>query len=467
MLKKHSEFFKTLLFLSDLLIIALCWFFSYTLRFYWDFIPVQHEIPPFKPYLILILPILAIWGFIFKTFNLYRPRRTSTYLSEILDISKACSLAVIVLVALTFFFRLFSFSRAVFFYFWILSILALSISRIIFRGGLRLLRKKGYNLRHILIVGDGVLARDIIQRFKNHPELGFNIIGLITGEKRKVGKMIHGKEVIGTYEEIMDILKDKGVDQVYVALPFSAIGELDNIIGLIHDQGADIKIIPDFYHFLPFCGSVEEFEGLPIFNLQDSPLYGWNIILKRVSDIVISFMAILLTSPLMLLIGLALRLSSGGSVLYKQKRAGLDGKVFNMYKFRTMEVDAERETGPVWAEKNDQRITRFGAILRKTSMDELPQFFNVLKGDMSIVGPRPEREEFIGRFRDHVPRYMLRQKMKAGITGWAQINGWRGNTSIKKRIECDLYYIENWSFLLDIKIIFVTLLKGFVNKNAY
>lgn len=467
MLKKHSEFFKNLLFAFDLLVISFAWVGAYYLRFYTDIIPLYYGFVSFRPYLTLLVPILLIWGLIFSAFDLYRPRRVSTRFEEILDISKVCTLALVVLVSLTFFWRKFEFSRLVFFYFWILSIVALNFSRKIFRKGLRLLRKKGYNLRHIIIVGDGLQAREVIKRLTDHPELGLNIVGLLSSKPERIGKKVYGKEIIGIYDDLKDIINERGIDQVFIALPFTEMEKLENVLKTIDDQPVAIKIIPDIYHFLPFCGSVEEFEGLPILSLQDSPLYGWNIVAKRLSDLLIASFAIIITSPFIAIITVIIKLTSPGPVLYRQKRAGLDGKIFEMLKFRTMYVDAEKETGPVWAKENDPRRTKFGTFLRKTSLDELPQFFNVLKGDMSVVGPRPERLEFIEHFKEHIPRYMLRHKMKAGITGWAQVNGWRGNTNLKKRIEHDLYYIENWSIWFDIKIMWFTIWKGLVHKHAY
>ncbi|MBT6049310.1 MAG: exopolysaccharide biosynthesis polyprenyl glycosylphosphotransferase, partial [Candidatus Scalindua sp.] len=225
--------------------------------------------------------------------------------------------------------------------------------------------------------------------------------------------------------------------------------------------------IPDLIELATLRGGIGEFEGMPIISLRDTPLYGWNVVVKRVTDIVLSITILLAVSPLMIVISFLVKATSIGPVFYRQERMGLDGRIFSMLKFRTMETQAEKETGPVWAAKGDSRKTIIGSFLRKTSMDELPQFFNVLKGDMSIVGPRPEREFFIQQFRSKIPKYMLRHKMKAGITGWAQISGWRGNTSLEKRIEYDLYYIENWSLWFDLEIMWLTIWRGLVNKHAY
>ena len=286
----------------------------------------------------------------------------------------------------------------------------------------------------------------------------------------QVGKTLKGFQVLDTFENIRSIVIDQKIDIVLITLPSSSHERLRSILDDIGDEMVSIMVVPDLIEFATLAtlrGSTGEFEGMPIISLRDTPLYGWNIVFKRVTDVVLSLIIILVTSPLMFVVSLLIKATSRGSVFYSQERMGLDGKIFSMLKFRTMEIQAEKETGPVWAAKNDSRRTSIGTFLRKTSMDELPQFFNVLKGDMSIVGPRPEREFFIQQFRDKVPKYMLRHKMKAGITGWAQISGWRGNTSLEKRIECDLYYIENWSLRLDLAIMWLTIWRGLVNKHAY
>jgi Undecaprenyl-phosphate glucose phosphotransferase len=260
---------------------------------------------------------------------------------------------------------------------------------------------------------------------------------------------------------------DQKIDMVLITLPLSAHERLKRILDDIGDEMVSIMLIPDLIEFVTLRGGISEFEGMPIISLRDTPLYGWNLVIKRVTDVVLSIIILSAVSLLMLVISVLVKVTSKGPVFYRQERMGLDGKIFSMLKFRTMETQSEKETGPVWAAKDDSRRTPIGTFLRKTSMDELPQFFNVLKGDMSIVGPRPERGFFIQKFRGKIPKYMLRHKMKAGITGWAQISGWRGNTSLEKRIEYDLYYIENWSLRFDIEIMWLTIWRGFINKHAY
>ena len=468
MLKKHSKFFETLVLLFDWVTLSISWILAYLLRFYYlPVIPVSKGIPPFITYLTLLVIMLPLWYIVFKAFGLYRPRRISSKIAEGMNIATATSIAIVILVTLTFFVRQYEFSRLTFLYFWINCVIFLSIERILFRELLRFIRKRGYNLRHALIVGTGSLGQDVTDRVHGHPELGIKIRGFLSEDNSQIGNELKGFKVLDTFENIRSVVMNQKIDMVLITLPLSAHEKLKDILNDIGDEMVSIMLIPDLLELATLRGGIGEFEGMPIISLRDTPLYGWNIVVKRVTDFVLSITILLAVSPLMLVISFLVKVTSRGPVFYSQERMGLDGKIFSMLKFRTMEIQAEKETGPVWAAKNDSRRTSIGTFLRKTSMDELPQFFNVLKGDMSIVGPRPEREFFIQQFRDKVPKYMLRHKMKAGITGWAQISGWRGNTSLEKRIECDLYYIENWSLRLDLAIMWLTIWRGLVNKHAY
>ena len=468
MLKKHSKFFETLVLLLDWITLSCSWILAYLLRFYYlPVIPVSKGIPPFITYLTLLVIMLPLWYIVFKAFGLYRPRRISSKIAEGMNIATATSIAIVILVALTFFVRQYEFSRLTFLYFWINCVIFLSIERILFRELLRFIRKRGYNLRHALIVGTGSLGQDVTDRVHGHPELGIKIRGFLSEDNSQIGNELKGFKVLDTFENIRSVVMNQKIDMVLITLPLSAHEKLKDILNDIGDEMVSIMLIPDLLELATLRGGIGEFEGMPVISLRDTPLYGWNIVVKRVTDFVLSITILLAVSPLMLVISFLVKVTSRGPVFYSQERMGLDGKIFSMLKFRTMEIQAEKETGPVWAAKNDSRRTSIGTFLRKTSMDELPQFFNVLKGDMSIVGPRPEREFFIQQFRNKIPKYMLRHKMKAGITGWAQISGWRGNTSLEKRIECDLYYIENWSLRLDLVIMWLTIWRGLVNKHAY
>ena len=312
------------------------------------------------------------------------------------------------------------------------------------------------------------MGLNVTDRIRSHPELGIIIKGFLGEEKSQIGNELKGYMVLDTFKNIRNVVLEQKIDMVLITLPLSAHERLKTILDDIGDEMVSIMLIPDLIELATLRGGIGEFEGMPIISLRDTPLYGWNLVIKRVTDIVLSLAIILAVSPLMLVISILVKVTSEGPVFYRQERMGLDGKIFSMLKFRTMATQAEKETGPVWAANG--RFSKNGnwfAFLRRTSMDELPQFFNVLIGEMSIVGPRPERQFFIQQFRDKVPKYMLRHKMKAGITGWAQISGWRGNTSLEKRIEYDLYYIENWSLRFDLEIMWLTIWKGLINKHAY
>jgi len=468
MLKKHSQVFLTFLFLNDVLIIGLSWIFSYYLRFNVTLIPIFNPpVPPFEVYLSVTIYAIVIWVITLKSMDLYSPMRTVSLFEESIKIIKASTIAILVFITVVYFSREYKFSRVVFFYFWMLSIVGLIFSRTSLRIILRYFRKRGYNLRFVLIVGAGELGQKILKSIKNHSELGLRVVGFLTLRRGKTGKNISGVPVLGLSEDVQKIIHSHHIDQVILALPFEESDQLRMVLGKIDNELVDIKIVPDFLEYLTLRGGVEELDNIPIINLRDTPLHGWNRILKRLLDILFSIFILTLLSPLMGLIAVLIKTTSPGPILYRQERMGLDGKLFTMLKFRTMMQDAEEETGPAWTKKKDARRTGLGNLLRKLSLDELPQFINVLKGEMSIVGPRPERPFFIKQFKDRVPKYMLRHKVKAGITGWAQINGWRGNTSIEKRIEHDIYYIENWSLRFDLKIFWLTIWKGFINKNAY
>ncbi|MBM4277110.1 MAG: undecaprenyl-phosphate glucose phosphotransferase [Deltaproteobacteria bacterium] len=468
MLKKHAQFFKSLFFISDLVALSLAWVLSYYLRFYTNLIsPPILGTPPLSTYLEFVLPLCLIWGWVSKKIHLYRPRRISHLLHETFDIVKSLSFALIILIGIIYLLRRFEFSRLAFLYFWAIALFGLMIIRILYRKTLKILRKRGYNQRYALIAGTGLLGKKILEKVELHPEMGIQVIGYLTRNQEEVGQRVSNIPVLGAYRDLEHILKEKKPDIFFIALPIYEYDHLGDIINELRGHSADIKVIPGAYEFLGLRGGVDELDGLPIVSLQSSPLYGWNSVFKRAFDLGFGSLILAMASPLMALIALLIKLTSKGPVLYRQERVGMDGHTFEMLKFRTMRVDAEKETGPVWVKENDPRRTKMGAFLRKTSLDELPQLINVIQGEMSLVGPRPERPFFVEEFKIKVPFYMLRHKIKAGITGWAQVNGLRGNTSLEKRIEYDLYYIQNWSIGFDLKILLMTLWKGFFNKSAH
>jgi Undecaprenyl-phosphate glucose phosphotransferase len=461
-LKAHSRLFEHLTLAGDLTLIAACWVLAYLVRFR---VFPAHEVPPFGGYALQLVSILLVWGFAFRAFDLYRPHRLASHLSEWLDIAKASTLGVLVLIAImTFAFRGYDYSRAAIALFWAFSIVAVSFSRALFRELLRVARRRGYNLRYAILVGGGEPAAEVLRVLRRRPDAGIQVLGVLSD---KADVLAGEAPWLGGIEEIRAVLDRRPVDSVIIALPHADYPRLGAVLNEIGDDPVAIHFVPDVFGLASLRGGVEEFEGMPFIHLRESPLYGWNRVLKRAFDLAFATLVLAVTAPLLLGIALALRAVQGRPVLYRQERMGLDGQRFRMLKFRTMHVDAEAASGPVWARPGDPRRTRLGAWLRAMSLDELPQLVNVLRGEMSLVGPRPERPTFVEAFRRQVPGYMLRHKVKAGITGWAQVNGWRGNTSLEKRIEHDLYYIERWSLGFDLKILFLTVWLGFRGRNAY
>ena len=470
MLKSHSRLIENLALAGDLLLIAVCWVLSYWVRFH--VLPLTGvpafrvtDVPPFQDYALQLVPILVVWGIAFRTFDLYRPNRLGSRKSEWWDVAKASSLGALILISImTFVFRGQDYSRLVILVFLAQSIVVVSLARAGLREVLRFARRHGYNLRYAIVVGGGEPAAEVLRVLNRRRDVGIFVLGLLS-DKKEVPENVRW---LGGIEDVRAVLDRQQVDIVFIALPHADAARLTTVLSGIGDEPIAIHLVPDVFSLVPARGGIEEFETIPFIHLRESRLYGWNRVVKRVFDVAFGALALVVAAPLMLAITIALKLTSPGPVLYRQERMGVDGRRFRMLKFRTMRVDAEADTGPVWAREGDPRRTTLGVFLRRTSLDELPQLFNVLHGEMSLVGPRPERPSFVEDFRRRVPGYMLRHKMKAGITGWAQIKGWRGNTSIEKRIEYDLYYIERWSLTFDLKILLLTLWDAFrINRNAH
>ncbi len=468
MLRKHALFFKSLFFISDLIVLSGAWVFSYLLRFHTSLIkPPVLGTPDFALYLQFLPLLLILWSLFSRQAKLYRPRRIDGIVHEFYELGKSLTLTTILLITIIYLLRYFEFSRLAFFYFWVLGMMGLFAFRFILRTILKKVRERGYNLRFALIAGTGPLGLKLLDKIESHPELGVKVIGFLAGEPDSIGKRLRGIPILGHYEEIERIIREQVVDIFFVAISIDEYGSFEKMVQKVLGQLPEVKVVPASYEFLGLRGGSDELDDLPLVSLQGSPLLGWDLVSKRMLDLFLGSLVLITLFPLMVLIGMLIKMTSRGPILYRQERVGMDGNVFEMLKFRTMSVDAEKETGPVWTKENDSRRTGIGALLRKTSLDELPQLFNVIKGEMSLVGPRPERPNFVKEFKSQIPSYMLRHKIKAGMTGWAQINGWRGNTSLEKRIEHDLYYIQNWSIGFDLRILLMTLWKGFFSKSAY
>jgi Undecaprenyl-phosphate glucose phosphotransferase len=462
MLKRHSDFFKSLMLLNDLLLVSLAWWAAYLIRFH-TFLLMQREDYLFRHYVVAWLIILGVWAVVFAGLDLYRPRRIFSRLREIVDLIKGSSLALLVFLAILFIIREIVVSRAVVAIFWLTSLVLLNLSHVSVREALRVLRRRGYNRRLVLIIGAPAQAIELLGKLVWYRHLGLEVSGIFFTDEWNLGPEPKGVRILRTRAELERVVHDRAVDQIFITLPLDQASKLAEIQQWLGDDPITVYYVPDFGQFAKLRGSVEEFDGLQIISLQSSPLDGWNALLKRTIDVSLGGLALWVFAPLMTLIALAIKITSPGPVFYRQERMGLDGQRFEMLKFRTMVQDAERFTGPVWAADNDPRVTRLGRWLRWTSLDELPQLINVLRGEMSLVGPRPERPPLIDEFRKSMPKYMLRHKVKAGMTGWAQVNGWRGNTDLETRIAHDLDYIENWSLWRDLRILSITLFRGFLH----
>lgn len=456
-----------MLLLADMLMVTLSWISASYLRFHHDknggtaFLSMEYEV--------FLLPVVLVWAFVFRNMGLYKARRISSLISEFSDIAKGSTISIIILVTLSFFLVRYDFSRLFILYFWGISVASLYLERAVFRAGLRYIRRKGYNFRQLLIVGAGDLGVRAARKIKDNQWMGFVITGYLDDYK-PIGTVVEEGRVIGRISDIESVVDNHHVDQVFIALPVKAYKRLDYVVEKLRDKLVNVSIVPNIYNSITLNAGVSDLDGLPLINLTSTPMYGWDVVVKRSLDLIVSLIAVIITSPIMFIIALIIKLTSKGSVLFKQRRYGLDGGVIWVYKFRTMTVCEDGIDVPQ-AQKCDPRITPFGAFLRRTSLDELPQFFNVLQGRMSVVGPRPHAIAHNEQYRKLINTYMLRHKVKPGITGWAQVNGWRGETDVldkmKKRVDYDIYYIENWSVWLDIKIIWLTIWTGMVSRNAY
>ena len=469
MLQEQSRLFQRLLFFADALIVVVSWILAYYTRFEifpWLGIFPLPEWLPLSAYMRFVPWVLIISMLVFWASGLYVPDRAQRMTTLIYTVGKAIAIGILFAAAATSFYRAFYFSRLHMLLFGVYLPMLLVALRFAILIYLKRGRRNGRFLRRVLIIGAGRVGRRLEDAFRQYPWMGFETVGFLDDAKTDSDNVIGTTADLGP---ILDRFEAAGtpVQYVYITLPISAADRITQLADEMSSRLAHVCLVPDLFQLDILNSRITDIGGLPVIHIIDEAPLDFRRAIKRLWDVIFSFLFLLVTSPLLLLIALAVKLSSPGPVFYRQERMGLNGQTFDMLKFRSMPVGTEQKTGAVWAKAGENRATRVGSFLRKTSLDELPQFVNVLKGDMSVVGPRPERPVFIEQFRGQVPKYMLRHKMKAGITGWAQVNGWRGNTSIEKRIEFDLYYIQNWSLRLDLKIMLMTLWTGFVNENAY
>ncbi len=409
--------------------------------------------------------MLVLFPVAYRQSRLYATNRVRTHLEEVFELFKATITGSLVLVALTYFGRE-RYSRLTLVFFAGYSFVLVATTRVAFRMWLESMRRQGLNLKSILLVGAGELGERVVETIDHHRELGFRVTGVLSRDLLLPGTTVRGVPVIGTTDALERVLREQTVDQVILALPSEDMSLMKSLMERLALHTVDVKIVPDLFQYVTLYGGLEEFGGLPIVSLQGGPLEGWNLVAKRAFDVLFSALALLVVSPVMLAVAVAVKLTQPGAGALPPGADG-DGRGGVPHPQVPDHAGRRRARGPRMATAGDDRRTPVGAFLRQTSLDELPQLFNVLRGDMSLVGPRPERPVFIEEFKRQIPKYHLRHKVKAGITGWAQINGLRGQTSIQKRIEYDLYYIENWSLLLDLKILVRTALGGFLSRNAY
>jgi exopolysaccharide biosynthesis polyprenyl glycosylphosphotransferase len=467
--------------LSDFLGIVMSYFYSYGFRFYLYIIPVNPErgIPPLESY-VLVLPLfLAVHFLIFFLQGFYRTRLRRTKIDDFFLVFLNAILTILIIQAILAYLNAYSQGSAPLFrvsfklshgflaVYFVVVVLMISFLRNQIYYFMKKRYAKGMNLKSALIVGAGKMGKTVAQKLSQYKDLGFVVKGFLDDE-RKEGELVEvdgGIPVLGSLSSLETVLEKKDVSDVYVALDLNNYDKILNTLKVLNKYVVNVRLIPDLFQLLTLKARIEDLDGFPVISVDEPPLRGMLLLAKRLMDIVVSALFLLLFAPFFFLIALLIKLTSKGPVLYHQERMGLDGKKFVMHKFRTMVCDAESQTGPVMCSPDDPRITKMGRFLRKFSLDEVPQLVNVLKGEMSLVGPRPERPVFVQKFREKIPKYMLRHKVKSGVTGWAQVHGLRQDTPIDKRLDYDFYYIQNWSLSLDLKILWKTLRKGFIDRN--
>ncbi len=465
MIKQNQKLVNKGLVIVDALVIIAAFLLAWYIRIHSGIMEVEGGFLSFEEYLIPVLIMIPVYLIIYNFKRLYNTERMVFLSKEIINIIVANLWGIIIFTGLLFVNKQIDYSRSFLVIFLVVSIIITSLERVIIRLFMRRARKKGLNVKYTVFVGFSDGTKKFNKLINDNKHWGYKVLGIFEDFNVEYENL----EYLGEISKLDDYLSEnRDVDEIIITLEMKDYDKLKGIIATCEKLGVRAQIIPNYYKYLPAKPYVEEIGGIPLINMRYIPLDNiLNKSVKRIIDIVGSLIAIIITSPIMIIVSILIKTTSKGPLIFKQERIGLNRKPFVMYKFRSMrEQDPEKEKLD-WTVKNDPRKTTIGTFIRKTSIDELPQFFNVLKGDMSLIGPRPERPFYVEKFKDEIPKYMVKHQVRPGITGWAQVNGWRGDTSIEKRIECDIYYIENWSLALDIKIVFMTLYKGFINTNAY
>ncbi len=466
MIKDNQKHFNRLQVLLDALVIVLSYILAWMIQFH-VIVHGRRGMLPVEMYMSALIFIVPGFLLLYYGFNLYTPKRVQGRRLEASNVFLANALGLLGIMFVLYLIKQEDFSRTMLFMFIGINIVGTVIERNIIRRVLRDIRTRGMNLKHMILVGYSKAAEAFIDRVTENPQWGYQINGILD-DNYGVGTAYKGVHVIGACSDLESILSENQQDEIAITLALNEYYKLRGVVAACEKSGVHTKFIPDYENIIPTRPYTEDLLGLPVVNIRHVPLTDtFNRGLKRVTDVIGSLICIILFSPVMLVTAIIIKTTSPGPLIFTQERVGLHNRPFKMFKFRSMEVQTEKQEKKGWTTKNDPRVTPVGKVIRKTSIDELPQLFNVLIGDMSLVGPRPERPQYVEKFREEIPRYMVKHQVRPGMTGWAQVNGYRGNTSIRKRIEYDLYYIENWTLGFDVKILILTVFKGFINKNAY
>ena len=453
--------------LLDAAVIVVSYIFAWYIRFRSGLFALDEWYLSRQSYMKLLYVIVPVFLILYYAFRLYVPKRIMGRRLEAWRVLQANVIGLMGLILIFYVLRMGDISRTMLFVFGCSNVFFEIVERNVIRLILRRIRRQGYNQKHMILVGYSRAAEEYIDRILENPQWGYKIRGILD-DHIEAGTEYKGIKVLGKIDNLMIILPENRLDEIAITLGLSEYARLEEIVNLCEKSGVHTKFIPDYNQIIPTKPYTEDILGLPVINIRHVPLTNtFYAAMKRVMDIAGAICAIILFSPIMMFSVIMIKLTSPGPLIFKQERVGLHNHTFMMYKFRSMDVQPPEKEKTKWTVKDDPRVTNFGKFMRKTSIDELPQLFNVLKGEMSLVGPRPERPFFVEKFKEEIPRYMIKHQVRPGLTGWAQVNGYRGNTSIRKRIEYDLYYIENWTLGLDVKILFLTIFKGFINKNAY
>jgi Undecaprenyl-phosphate glucose phosphotransferase len=462
---RSRQLFATGMFAVDAVLIAGAWLGAYWLRFHGLGLATPLGVPPLTLYLWSGAVLTPTALLLLRTFRLYRSARAGRLGFELLGVVQAMAV-VAAIVGVGSFYARGELSRVVIGIFFVLATFALSSVRVAARLVLRAMRRAGHNLRHVLVVGTGEPARMLLKKIRRHPDFGFRVHGLVAADAADVGRSQDDVPVLGVVADLPRLSQEHGAEIIYLALERREWEAEAEALALLADSTAAVRLVPDLSQAFRLNATVEDFDGMPVVLVTESPDQGWNAVVKRAFDLVCSGFGLLVLSPVLGLIALLVKLDSRGPVFYAQERVGMNGRRFRMFKFRSMRVDADAK-GSAWTVKDDPRRTVLGTTLRRLSLDELPQLWNVFMGNMSLVGPRPEQPRFVEEFRGAIPRYMLRHHVKAGMTGWAQVNGLRGDTPLEDRIRYDLYYVQHWSIWFDVRILFLTVARVFRDASAY